>query len=337
VNDGPWTYRIDWGDGSEIETGTAESQPTIDRTHTYTIAGSRTVDLLVTDKDGGVGHAIAKLEVNAPPTVTSIGGPYTGTEGVSLSFTGSAFDPEVNPITYRWDFGDGTTAASGSRTSSHAYADNGSYVVSLVVTDSKGLQSAATTTTATITNVAPKATFNAPTAANEGNNFTLSLTNAVDAAGDLSTLAYSLDCGDGLGYSAFGPASSRTCATSDNGVLIVRAQVRDKDGGVAGYQHTVSVLNVPPVVTAASVATQVRTSFNLIFRFADAGSLDGPWSYQINWGDGTKSTSPVAVASNSATIAALYSYKRAGTYTVTISVTDKNGGIGTASPQVVVR
>jgi hypothetical protein len=113
--------------------------------------------------------------------------------------------------------------------------------------------------------------------------------------------------------------------------------VRDKDGGTTTYSRTVSVLNVPPVVTAASLATTVKTNFNMTFRFGDVGELDGPWTYQINWGDGSKTTSPIAVATNWSTITASYSYKRAGTYTVTITVTDKNGGIGTATPQVVAK
>jgi len=52
-NDGPWTYRINWGDGSST-TGTTCCQGTIRRGHTYIIVLPRsfTVTVTVTDSHG---------------------------------------------------------------------------------------------------------------------------------------------------------------------------------------------------------------------------------------------------------------------------------------------
>jgi len=53
-NDGPWTYRIDWGDGSST-TGTTCCQGTISKGHTYTITllpHSFTLTVTVTDSHG---------------------------------------------------------------------------------------------------------------------------------------------------------------------------------------------------------------------------------------------------------------------------------------------
>jgi len=60
--------------------------------------------------------------------------------GTSVTFDASATtDPDNNIVSYRWDFGDGTPAATVStRQVSHAFASYGTYRVTLVVTDGFG-------------------------------------------------------------------------------------------------------------------------------------------------------------------------------------------------------
>src|SRR5256886_16801251 len=56
VNDAPWPYAIDWGDGSPQTTGSTTSQSNpITAAHTYAAAGTDTVRITVTDKDGAAG------------------------------------------------------------------------------------------------------------------------------------------------------------------------------------------------------------------------------------------------------------------------------------------
>lgn len=85
----------------------------------------------------------------------SAGAPVTGTEGTSVSFSGSATNTTGAPV-FDWDFGDGTPHGSGA-TPSHTYADNGVYTVALTVTDGAGTATASTA--ATIGNVAPVPTL----------------------------------------------------------------------------------------------------------------------------------------------------------------------------------
>jgi hypothetical protein len=110
-------------------------------------------------------------------------------------------------------------------------------------TDPSGLSSTGSATL-TVRNVAPTATFDAPSSATVGTGFTLSLTNPHDpSAADTSAgFTYAFDCGDGSGYGAFGAASSRACsAPSVAGSRTVRGEIRDKDGGTTEYTRTVSV------------------------------------------------------------------------------------------------
>jgi len=69
-------------------------------------------------------------------------------------------------------------------------------------------------------------------------------------------------------------------------------------------------------------------------RTRDPGALDGPWAYTVNWGDG--SAASVGQRTATGTIPATYAYQKNGTYTVTVSVSDKDGGVGRASYTVAV-
>ena len=52
---------------------------------------------------------------------------------MSVDGSGSS-DPEGGPLTYSWDFGDGSAAGSG-KTADHTFAAAGTYPVTLTVSD----------------------------------------------------------------------------------------------------------------------------------------------------------------------------------------------------------
>ena len=66
------------------------------------------------------------------------------TAGAPIQFdASSAVDPDGSIVRYDWDFGDGTVLLDGGPTPTHIYANPGTYVATLVVTDNEG---ASTTT-----------------------------------------------------------------------------------------------------------------------------------------------------------------------------------------------
>jgi PKD repeat protein len=86
-----------------------------------------------------VGGQRATLTLPCPPPsnhapVADAGGPYQGSVGAPVSFTGvRSSDAEGAPLSYRWNFGDGTTG-NGVQPQ-HAYATEGTYLATLVVND----------------------------------------------------------------------------------------------------------------------------------------------------------------------------------------------------------
>jgi parallel beta-helix repeat protein len=93
------------------------------------------------------------LPTNQPP-VSDPNGHYTGIEGVPMTFNGSgSYDPDGTIVSYEWDFGDGNSSTEMNPT--HTYAQDGTYTVTLNVTDNDGA-SDTNTTTATIAEVPKK-------------------------------------------------------------------------------------------------------------------------------------------------------------------------------------
>jgi RHS repeat-associated protein len=89
---------------------------------------------------------ITIIHVNHAPTANA-GGPYSGTVGIPIQFSGSGSDPDGYALTFNWDFGDGFIGASA--TPAHTYASANTFAVTLTVTDPFGAF-ATSQTTATV-------------------------------------------------------------------------------------------------------------------------------------------------------------------------------------------
>jgi glucose/arabinose dehydrogenase len=70
----------------------------------------------------------------AAPTVS----PTSGNAPLTVNFTAHASDPDGDPITYDWDFGDGS-AHSTSVNPTHVYTSKGNWVAKLTVSDNRGM------------------------------------------------------------------------------------------------------------------------------------------------------------------------------------------------------
>lgn len=281
------------------------------------------------------------IEPNRPPTATP-GGPYSLPEGTTLPLNGSGADPDNNPITCAWDLdhnGTYETPCQGAVFSAVGRDGTFGQPAGLQVCDNQNLCATATTTI-TITNAPPSATFQAITPVNEGSSFSLSLTSPSDPSpADLAAgFQYAFDCGDSAGFSPYGLASSVTCPAADNGTPSVKGKLKDKDGGETLYIANVTVNNVAPIVgpiTAPYDPKQINTAINTGSSFTDPGILD-THTAQWNWGDGTTSPGSLNETGGSGSVTGSHIYSAPGVYTLNLTVTDKDGGQGQATFQYVV-
>src|SRR5206468_1412008 len=225
--------------------------------------------------------------------------------------------------------------------------DNGSYSVKGRIIDRDDACSKYTTTV-TINNVAPTATLSNNGPVNEASPVTVSFSSQLDpSAADTSAgFHYAYSCTNvslaAATYAGSGASASTSCTFADNGSFTVRARIIDKDGGFSEYTTAVTVNNVAPTVTAPanqSANEGASTSFGL-GSFSDVGVNDNPWVVDVDWGDGSLHTT-FSLATQGAITAASHAYADNSTppatgYTVTVKVTDKDGGTDSKTFKVTV-
>jgi autotransporter-associated beta strand protein len=89
---------------------------------------------------GAGGKDVTLTPINVPPVLTSatMASPNPAGAGQTITFSAPATDGNGDPLTYAWNFGDGSTSAAASPT--HSYPTAGTYAVSVTVSDPFGGQ-----------------------------------------------------------------------------------------------------------------------------------------------------------------------------------------------------
>jgi PKD repeat protein len=288
------------------------------------------VRLVVTDEDGltaKTGHDILvepQASANQPPTAAIQAADRTRAgQGVQFDAGGSS-DPDGQIVSYNWNFDDGTTAAGVQVT--HTFGQPGKYLVRLTVADNGGLTAQATHGVL----VEPKAPANqpipgisGPTQGPVGQALTFSASGSHDPDGQI--VSYVWDLGDGT----TGNGVVVTHTYSAPGTYLVRLTVTDDSGLSAAAQHPLRVeqgpqANQPPT---AVINVPTRVSVNQLVQFDGSGSSDPDGQivhYAWSFGGGASGSG----------VTTTHVYSQAGTYQVTLTVTD-NGGYTAAAGQII--
>jgi PKD repeat protein len=306
-----FTYTVNWGDGTATEAGVPASStgspgvPTAGSfggSHTYADDGVYTVTVTVADDDGGSDTETFTVTVaNAGPTLAVVGGQAVA-EGAVLgiadigTFTDPGFDNPANPLaggeltetfTYSVNWGDGTAADTGAATvdaagsravltagsfdGQHIYADDGTYTVTVTVTDDDG-GSDTRTFQVTVGTVNPTVSFS-------GSNLNLNAAGQPvpfsgvrgqplyfdgtftdpgfdnPALGSRESFTYSINWGDGTpadagatavtsgdrGVETTGSFLGRSHTYTAAGTYTVRVTVTDDDGGTTVITRTATI------------------------------------------------------------------------------------------------
>jgi DNA/RNA endonuclease G (NUC1) len=227
--------------------------------------GSYTATLTVTDVFGWPASTAQTLTIaNLPPTATFVA-PSSGSEGSSftLSLTGGT-DPslvDAAALKYAFDCGAGYSTPSINASATCTPNDQSELTVRGKVIDLGGMFTEYTATVS-VSNVAPTAIFGAPSDANQGVSFALSLMNVLDpSTADVAAgFTYAFDCGEGSGFGSATSAPSTSCMPTQLGTRVVRGRVMDKDGGVRSYTANVTVRRLLSALGPAKIWIGLKNS-----------------------------------------------------------------------------
>jgi PKD repeat protein len=173
------------------------------------------------------------------PITANAGPDRTVDEGDGVSFNAIVIDPSgAATYTIQWDFGDSGTAA-GSLTPTHVYADNGTYTVSLIITE-EGASPVTDLLTVVVNNVAPVVSAGGANQTVEQNEV-VSFSGTYSDQGSADTHTILWNFGDGQTASGI---LTPTHVYADAGVYTVSLTVSDDDGAFGTDSITVTVNEV---------------------------------------------------------------------------------------------
>ena len=331
------TYQWNWGDGDAEST----TSPTIRKD--YEAPGTFNVRLTVVDDSGASASASQTITVGASamPTAAFVFSPASPAinEAVHFDATASAAPSGRAIVRYEWTFGDGTATTTTSRTTTKAggYAAAGDYVVTLRVTDSAGLTAITTqTVTATTTSAdGPTAEFTfSPTDPHPGTEVTFDAKDSIAPQGRTIVL-YEWNFGDTPEENVVDATGRIVAHTYDEEfTYTVTLTVTDNVGRKDTVAKTVTV---DGGATAAFTISPTTPTTGTQVHFDAAISSPTPGhtiqSYHWNYGDGTSFTTSSAAHTKNSNGGR---YAAAGTYTVTLTVTDSAGNTHTTTNTVTV-
>jgi PKD repeat protein len=318
-----WTF----GDG---QTGSGQTL-----SHSYGSAGTYNVTLTVTNDRGLTASATKQVTVGvgAGPTAAFVFSPTPVLVNVQTFFDASASTPGAGHTiaSYTWNWGDGAPIETrGASTNSHSFATAGSYVVVLTVADDTG-QKNASSQPVTVTSPAggipgaPIANFtSSPTSPVVNEAVVFDSSSSTVAAGRTIT-DYAWNFGDDTPIiHGNNRIISHTYARPGN--FIVNLVLTDSTGLTGQKSAGVSVGAGNPV----AILTVFKTGGLSVQGDGSASTSSGTSTivtYTFFWGDGTSTSGAASSAART--------YGVAGTYTVTLRVTDSVGRTGTSAPQAV--
>ena len=204
--------------------------------HAYVDDGTYIVNLTITDDDSATDTTTSTITViNRSPAASFTKSSETAYTLETLTFNASlSYDPDGVIVSYFWVFGDGLNASGV--VVSHAYSDDGVYVVTLTVMDDDGAVDSATATK-NVLNRAPTASFTeSATIVFTGETIYFDASASYDPDGII--VSYFWDFGDET--NANGTVVEHSYAI--DGLFTVTLTVVDDDGAPDYAQATKTVL-----------------------------------------------------------------------------------------------
>jgi PKD repeat protein len=309
---GQLTYKWDFGDGT-----VAEGQQIA---KLYKKGGTYQVKLMVDDNEEtacSTDSTLKAIKVNTPP-VANAGDDVDLCLGAgqdySITFDGSGSqDDDRDELTYRWDFGDGTTGFGKKVT--HLYSRGGNYTARLIVNDDVG-----STCSVDIDSVSVK--LNKAPIADAGDDIVSCAGRAILFDGTSSfgeegeKIGYTWDFGDGIQEKGVKTSHVYRKGGTYEAILTVD----DGRGTKCSVSTDTALIKINSGPTAALSKSDTGCVGDNISLDASASRDpdDDALTYTWNFGDGVIREGGAA---------ATHSYDKGGVYRVQVTVDDRQGTI----------
>jgi len=293
------------------------------------------------------------LKVTNENPVADAGGPYAAAaEGSPVQLAGSGDDPGDNDdshLGYHWTVNDAGITSGGSCEFDNAASknakvtcnDNGSAIVSLVVSDDDDGTSVANTATVTFTNADPVADAGPDYDGDEGEEIQLDGTVSDVGENDVLTWSWAYAPGANVDPGATCDFSDEnaldpTISCTDDGEVTLTLKVKDDDGGEDTDTSILTLANVAPVANAGGPypGAAEGSAITLNGSATDAGANDDhtfKWTVDDSGIDGGGS----CIITDDTDPSAQITCDDNGTLKVSLVATDDDGGVSTASQATI--
>ena len=275
--------------------GDSGNSSLVDPSHTYTTAGTYTVNLTVTGPGGSDTESktdYITVTPPVPPVAAFSGSPTSGYRPLFVQFTDQSTN---NPTSWEWEYrmgsGSWTIFSDDAQNPSHTFTTVGQYSIRLTATNEAGSDTATASNYITVTEPPIQAGFTAnPTA-----GFVPLFVQFTDAStGTITTRSWNF--GDGGTSSAVNPSHTYTETGTYTVSLTVTGPAGTDSEVKPGY---ITVYSVPPAPVAQFTSNVTTGISPLSVQFTDLSS-GSPFEWNWSFGDGTYSLErhPVHVYAN---------------------------------------
>ena len=339
-----WT--INWGDGSATQTITGNPSSV---THIFTDGtATRTISATATDEDGTYSSdpkTITVANVAPAPTINDLVGGNSVPTNASFTFSAVPHDPgSLDTFTYAWSLipAGSTTAIATSTSATFTYsaADPGDYTLTVTVTDNDGA-SGGGTSSATTLHVLPRPIITIegmPTPDSNGfhamEGTLVSLTAEVDNLPGGAVVAYQWTVKRGGTTVASGSTANIAFTPGNQGEYELFITATNTSGGGAEGTLTTSLQigNVAPSLTVTGWTASTINEGD--FGFLSASVVDPGSADQITYA--WTVTRGGTLVDSASTPNFVFTPGMTGEYTVSLTVSDPDGGSDTESHTVNV-
>ena len=284
------------------------------------------------------------------PLALAMSSSVASVEGATSSVVLGHFSGGYGPFTASVDWGDGQVTAGaiagGTVSGTHAYSEEGTFTVTVTITDSTAATAAGTTTVSVVD--AALTLTGAPVTSFEGATFSGAVASFTDAdpngvAGDYTaTVSWgdqTTSTGTISANGSGGFAVSGSHSYAEEGTYTLAVTVSD---AVASASTTGSAGAVDASLSAlgAAVSATEGASFNgtvATFTDADPNGAISDYTAIINWGDQTSSPGTITTSgSGGFVVSGSHTYAEEGAYTVSVAVSDSGGASVSATSSATV-